>query len=124
MTTSLRSSLIRFAAILVCIAALCLMSGCASTNTVLRIGLHADLTDKITGCDRKRDAGCGLQGPRDLAIIEVMYAPGIRVDRAITPYCSHIHESHYSAGAPANGKFEQVLDAPGCGGFIQFGKRK
>ncbi len=124
MTTSLRSSLIRFAAILVCIAALCLMSGCASTNTVLRIGLHVDATDVVNGCDRKLDAYCGLKGPRDIAVIEFLYLPTARFEKTFNPYVGWLHKSHYSAGWPVNQEFEQVVDAPGCGGFIQFGKRK
>jgi hypothetical protein len=108
----------------IAVLAASLLSGCASTNTVLRVGIHADITDMVNGCDRKLDSYCGLKGPRDIAVIELMYVPGMRLDHAITPYASWLHNSHYSAGFPVNHDFEQILDAPGVGGFFQFGRRK
>lgn len=111
--------------LLVCILALTAMcSGCASTHTVLRIGLHADLTDVVNGCDRKLDAYCGLKGPRDIAVIEFLYLPTARFERTFNPYVGWLHKSHYSAGFPVNKEFEQIVDAPGVGGFIQFGGKK
>lgn len=106
------------------LAACLVLPGCASTNTVLRIGLHADITDVVNGCDRKLDAYCGLKGPRDIAVLEFLYVPGMRLDSSFTPYAGWLHKSHYSAGFPVNNTFEQIVDAPGVGGFIQFGKRK
>jgi hypothetical protein len=100
------------------------LQGCASTNTVFRIGGHIDITDVVRGCDRKLDLACGLKGPRDIAVIEIMYVPGMRLDRQFVPYASWLHKSHYSAGKPFNSKFEQVVDAPGVGGFIQFKDRR
>jgi hypothetical protein len=112
-------------ALLICIlAVVSFCSGCASTHTVLRIGLHADLTDVVNGCDRKLDAYCGLKGPRDIAVIEFLYLPTARFDRTFNPYVGWLHKSHYSAGFPVNKEFEQIVDAPGLGGFIQFGGRK
>lgn len=108
----------------ICALFLFSLGGCASTGTILRVGLHADVTDVVTGCDRKRDAACGLLGPRDIAVIELLYAPGLQLRRPIEPYCSLEHNSHYSAGKPFNNEFEQVLNTVGCGGFIQFGERQ
>lgn len=119
-----RVSLWRGLGLLGCIIALAMCAGCASTHTVLRIGLHADLTDVVNGCDRKLDAYCGLKGPRDIAVIEFLYLPTARFDRTFNPYVGWLHKSHYSAGFPVNKEFEQIVDAPGVGGFIQFGGKK
>lgn len=100
------------------------MSGCASTGTILRVGLHYDVTDLVNGCDRKRESYCGLKGPRDIAVIELMYAPGLHLESTFVPYTSQLHVSHYSAGFPIDHRYEQVLDAPGVGSFIQFGAKK
>ena len=106
------------------LAATVLFSGCASTHTMLRVGVGYDVTDFVNGCDRKLDLGCGLKGPRDLALLELLYAPGLSLRSTVEPYCSWLHTSHYSAGVPVNSKFEQFLDAPNCGAFIQFGERR
>jgi hypothetical protein len=118
------TAVVHFWMIIACALVLLGMSGCASNGTMMRIGLHADITDVVRGCDRDRNLACGLKGPRDIAVIELMYAPGLRTDSTITPYCSWLHKSHYSAGKPFNNNFEQVVDAPGCGGFVQFGGRR
>lgn len=118
------AQLSRIAGVLVCAVALLAMSGCASSHTVLRLGLHADITDVVNGCDRKLDAYCGLKGPRDIAVIEFLYLPTVRFDRAFNPYVGWLHKSHYSAGFPVNNDFEQIVDAPGVGGFIQFGEKR
>jgi hypothetical protein len=93
------------------------ITGCASTNTVLRVGLHADITDYTSGCKRNVDPGCGLLGPREVAKIELMWAPSVKPG----PYCSIADDSHYSAGLPFNNRFEGFVHTVGCGGFFQFG---
>lgn len=95
------------------IAALPLVTGCASTNTVVRLGLNADITDLTRGCDRKRDFECGRPGDRKTAFVEVLWAPSIKPG----PYCSASHQS-----SPSTTR-EQVIDMVGCGGFFQFGQR-
>jgi hypothetical protein len=102
------------------------LAGCASSGTFLFIGVHADVTDKVHGCNRKTDSNCGLAGPREQARISVMYAPGLAIKggRSVTGYCSWDHDSHYTAGKPFNDKREQSVEAPGCGGVFQFGSRQ
>ena len=107
----------RAALLVLIILAFPYLGGCASTNTVLRIGLHADVTDYTSGCVRNADPGCGLRGPREIAKIELMWAPSVRPG----PYCSISDDSHYSAGVPFNNKFEGFVHTVGCGGFFQFG---
>ncbi|HYE70646.1 MAG TPA: hypothetical protein VD932_03890 [Aquabacterium sp.] len=107
-----------------CVLVLFGMTGCAGSGTIMRIGMHADVTDIVRGCDRKHDASCGLDGPREIAVLEFIYAPGLRVDRTVAPYCSALHGSHYTAGKPFNNRFEQVIDTAGCGAFVQFGVRQ
>lgn len=99
------------------------LAGCAASGTFLFVGLHADVTDKVHGCNRKTDFNCGLAGPREQARISVMYAPGMQMknNRSVTGYCSWEHDSHYTAGPPFNKEFEQFVEAPGCGGIFQFG---
>jgi hypothetical protein len=113
-------ALLMLASMIIC----ALLQGCASTGTVLRLGGYYDVTDKVYGCDRDLDLGCGLKGPRDLALIEVLYAPGLQLRRPIEPFCSWLHNSHFSAGKPFNDRFEQVVDAVGGGAFIQIQDRR
>lgn len=102
-----------------CLALMVMLTGCASTHTVLRVGLHADITDLTSGCERNRDLGCGLPGPREIAVLELMWAPSVRPG----PYCSISDFSHYSAGFPLNDKFEGFVHSIGCGGFVQLGSK-
>ena len=97
----------------IAVAALPLVTGCASTNTVLRLGLNADVTEFTRGCERNRDVTCGRPGARETAFVEVMWAPSIKPG----PYCSLSHQSSPST------THEQVIDMAGCGGFFQFGQR-
>src|SRR5688572_2309148 len=87
------------------------LAGCAASGTFLFIGVHADVTDKVHGCNRETDPGCGLKGPREQARISVMYAPGLQLknNRSFTGYCSWEHDSHYTAGKPFNNKPEQSV---------------
>jgi hypothetical protein len=92
------------------------LSGCASTNTVLRIGAGLDITDKINGCVRGL-YGCGHAGTRETATIEFLWAPGIKAG----PYAGYSHSSHYSTGFPFGGRDADFSDEISAGYFIQFG---
>lgn len=109
----------RIAGALVCAVALAAMSGCASTNTVLRVGVGYDITDKINGCVRGI-YGCGHAGTRETATLEILWAPSIRPG----PYAGYSHKSHYSTGFPFNNKLDaDFSDEIAAGYFVQFGER-
>jgi hypothetical protein len=110
--------------LILCMLAFPFLGGCTSTNTVLRVAVNIDVTDIVYGCDRKRDFACGRPGSRDMALVELIYAPGLRLDRPLEPYSSWLHQSGVAAGRPFNDRPDQVIDSL-CGGvFVQFGDRR
>lgn len=94
-----------------------LIGGCASTNTVLRVGVGYDITDKINGCERGV-YGCGHPGTRETARIELLWAPSVKPG----PYAGACHSSHYTTGFPFNSEIDADFSDEICvGGFFQFG---
>jgi hypothetical protein len=105
---------------LILLVSILLLFGCASTNTVLRIGVGYDVTDYVNGCERGLH-GCGHPGTRETATIEILWAPSIRPG----PYAGGCHKSHYSTGFPLNDKLDADFSDEVCvGGFFQFGERR
>jgi predicted small secreted protein len=104
---------------LLLILASLILSGCASTNTVLQIGVGYDVTDYVHDCERGF-FGCGHKGTRETARIDILWAPSIRPG----PYAGACHSSHYSTGKPFNNKFDADFSTELCGGgFFQFNDR-
>lgn len=96
-----------------------LLAGCVNTNTVLRVGVGYDITDKINGCERGL-YGCGHPGTRETATIELLWSPSIKAG----PYAGYSHHSHYSTGFPVGGIDADFSDEIGGGYFFQFGGGK